>query len=321
MDPKISIIVPVYKVEAYLHKCIDSILAQTFTDFELILVDDGSPDSCGKICDDYSRVDNRIKVIHKKNGGVSSARNAGLDIVKGTYVGFVDSDDFINNRMYEELYTHALLFSSDIVVCNYVMVDQNQKDAIDKKPVIEEVNHYTNIEALYNLYHKKRTYVYLWNKLFKRTLFTNNKFLEGRLYQDEAIAHFLLFEANQVTHISTPLYYYIQRTGSAIHSKYSIKRFDKVYAHSERIDFFKKIGHTQLFNKALKVYLDFFIWNYFLANSELRNIKDDLNILKGTFNKHFIHLLNNPLISLKQKVTLVLFRINPSIYKLFLNMR
>lgn len=103
MNPKISIIVPVYEVEPYIHKCVDSILAQTFTDFELILVDDGSPDNCGEICDEYEENDSRIRVIHKENGGPSSARNAGLNIAKGDYIGFVDSDDWIETDMYEML--------------------------------------------------------------------------------------------------------------------------------------------------------------------------------------------------------------------------
>ena len=105
MNPKISIIVPVYKVEPYIRKCVDSILTQTITDFELILVDDGSPDICGEICDEYAGKDYRIKVIHKENGGLSSARNAGLDICTGDLIGFVDGDDFIDNDMFETLYT------------------------------------------------------------------------------------------------------------------------------------------------------------------------------------------------------------------------
>lgn len=105
--PTLSIIVPVYKVEPYLHRCVDSILAQTFTDFELILVDDGSPDNCGAICDEYAAKDSRILVIHKENGGLSDARNAGLDIAKGEYIGFVDSDDYISPQMYHFQLTHS----------------------------------------------------------------------------------------------------------------------------------------------------------------------------------------------------------------------
>lgn len=117
--PKISIIVPVYKAEPYLRKCIDSILNQTFKDFELILVDDGSPDRCGEICDEYALKDSRIKIIHKENSGRSSARNVGLDIAQGEYIGFVDSDDWIEPDMYEVLYSKAKIESADIIALNY----------------------------------------------------------------------------------------------------------------------------------------------------------------------------------------------------------
>ena len=120
---KLSIIVPVYNVEPYLRRCIDSILAQTFTDFELILVDDGSPDNCPAICDEYAEKDPRIVVIHKQNGGLSDARNAGLDIARGEYIGFVDSDDYIDAEMYEKMYNAAIMHNSDIVSCAYERID------------------------------------------------------------------------------------------------------------------------------------------------------------------------------------------------------
>lgn len=114
---EISIIVPVYKVEPYLRKCVDSILAQTFTDFEVILVDDGSPDNSGKICDEYASKDSRVRVIHKKNGGLSSARNAGIDVARGKYLGFVDSDDYIEKDMYELLYDNIVKEQADLSIC------------------------------------------------------------------------------------------------------------------------------------------------------------------------------------------------------------
>ena len=121
-SPTISIIVPVYKVEKYLQKCIDSILAQTFRDFELILVDDGSPDNCPALCDAAAQKDARIRVIHQKNGGLSAARNAGLDIARGEWIGFVDSDDAIEPEMYKTLYDIAVQENADVVVCNFRLV-------------------------------------------------------------------------------------------------------------------------------------------------------------------------------------------------------
>ena len=122
---KLSIIVPIYNVEPYLRKCIDSILAQTFTDFECILVDDGSPDNCPTICDEYAKKDSRIRVIHKENGGLSDARNAGLDIAQGEYIGFVDSDDYILEDMYSQMILKMDLYHADIVVCGIENIDEN----------------------------------------------------------------------------------------------------------------------------------------------------------------------------------------------------
>lgn len=125
--PKISIIVPIYNVEKYIEKCIQSILNQTFSDFELILVNDGSTDSCGEICDKYKKLDDRIIVIHKVNGGLSSARNAGIDIARGEYIGFIDSDDYIHEKMYEILYNNAITYNSDIVICKKEMFMKKRK--------------------------------------------------------------------------------------------------------------------------------------------------------------------------------------------------
>lgn len=123
-SPMLSIVIPIFNVEKYLSKCIESVLIQTYDDFELILVDDGSPDNCGRICDDYAKKDNRIIVIHKENGGVSSARNAGLDIAKGKYIGFVDPDDYIDKDMYYDMIMSAEKNNADIVCCNW-FVDDN----------------------------------------------------------------------------------------------------------------------------------------------------------------------------------------------------
>ena len=125
MTPIISIIVPIYKTEKQLGRCIDSILSQTFTDFELILIDDGSPDRCPELCDDYEKQDNRIRVIHKKNEGQARARNIGLDLAKGQYIGFVDSDDYIERDMYEKLYSALVKNNADLCICGYLYKHEN----------------------------------------------------------------------------------------------------------------------------------------------------------------------------------------------------
>lgn len=164
--PELSIIVPVYKVEPYLRRCIDSILAQTFRDFELILIDDGSPDHCGAICDEYAAKDSRIIVIHQKNQGVSAARNAGLDIARGTYLGFVDSDDWIEPEMYETMLATAKEKQVDVVVCG---IQYRADDGTLIRNDLIADRSYTNEEMLKCLYGKPNpTGGAVWNKIFIR---------------------------------------------------------------------------------------------------------------------------------------------------------
>ncbi|MEH7225926.1 glycosyltransferase [Bacillus sp. JJ1566] len=316
MNPKISIIVPVYKVEAYLRKCIDSILSQSFTDFELILVNDGSPDNCGYICDEYSAKDSRIKVIHKVNGGLSDARNAGIEVAIGEYIGFVDSDDYINEKMYELLYVNAIEHSSEVVICDVKEVNEEEELGSSYFEDTFNVENFTNIEALEQIYERKvGLFTFATNKLYKRYLFEELRFNKGKIYEDEFILHKILYLSKRVTFIPCELYYYLQRSNSILNSPYSMKKFDKVSALKERVDFFYDINQTYLQNKALKSYIDFFIWNYFVAKDELQDVNKELKEHKGQFNRQFINILKNPLISAKQKMVISLFIINPFIFE------
>ena len=159
-----SVIVPIYKIpDEYLKKCIDSILNQSFKDYEIILVDDESPDNCGEICDEYSKKDSRVKVIHKKNEGVSSARNYGIDIAKGEYIGFVDSDDYIEPKMYEILLDKLTRTNSDVSICGYNIVER------DNILPITWIDNILNKEDAIEILLVEKTYEgYMWNKLFKR---------------------------------------------------------------------------------------------------------------------------------------------------------
>ncbi|EGO6689884.1 glycosyltransferase, partial [Enterococcus faecalis] len=162
--PKISIIVPVYNVEKYLEKCVRSILAQTFTDFELILVDDGSPDSSGAMCDQFAEQDQRVKVIHKENGGLSDARNAGIEIATGEYLGFVDSDDYIADDMYELLYTNIVKEDADLSICGIY-------DVYEGKEPVEKQQQYIvldKVAAMKMILEAKVVSVHAVNKLYKK---------------------------------------------------------------------------------------------------------------------------------------------------------
>ena len=208
---EISIIVLVYNVEQYLENCIESILNQTFKDFELILVDDGSTDNSGKICDIYEKKDTRIKVIHKNNGGLSSARNTGLDIACGKYIGFVDSDDSIHPKMYEVLYNLIKNHKSDISCCNYKRtydISCKEHEELNLNEVIEM----SNIEAIEKLYDKEIgvRLVIACNKLYCKSLFDKIHYKVGRLHEDEFMAHRILYNSKKITYVDNELYYYLQ---------------------------------------------------------------------------------------------------------------
>ena len=168
----ISVIVPVYKVEKYLEKCIESVLKQTYTNLQIILVDDGSPDNCGKICDEYAKKDSRIEVIHKINGGLSDARNVGINRANGRYIGFVDSDDYIKEDMYEKLINLIKEYDADISICNLY-------DVIDGKEYVRNkdngIHEYSRIDILKEILLDKNIQSYAWNKLYKKELFDEIK--------------------------------------------------------------------------------------------------------------------------------------------------
>ena len=217
MKPIISVIIPVYKVEPYLRKCVDSVCNQTFRDLEIILVDDGSPDNCGKICDEYAAKDNRIVVIHKENGGISSARNAGIDIAQGEFLGFVDSDDWIEPDMYEFLYNNLIQEDADISVCGgYEHRDDRITDLID--PSIRAVA--SGHDAVDLFLPMETAGNASWNKLFRRHMFSQIRFPEGKLWEDSFIMVRLIDSANKVVFDMQQKHNYLRRAGSITMSGY-----------------------------------------------------------------------------------------------------
>lgn len=215
---KLSIIVPVYQVEAYIDECITSILNQTFRDFELILVDDGSLDRCPAICDVYAQKDSRIRVIHQKNQGLSAARNTGLQEARGDYIGFVDSDDFIEASMYEKLLDNLEREKADISVCGRYKVWDDKKIQ-EQKSNVYKVMDSTQALALMNTNVLGYFDVAAWDKIYKRSCFKGIEFPEGKLCEDWFVMYKLFFNARRIVYDSIPLYNYRQRTGSITHGK------------------------------------------------------------------------------------------------------
>ena len=249
----ISVVVPVYNVEEYLNRCVDSILNQTFTDFELILVDDGSPDNCGKICDEYAEKDNRVRVIHKPNGGLSDARNAGIEwALKNSdseWITFIDSDDWVHPQYLELLLKAACDSGTSISICSYVSTDKQTNDTkiFDSKFEIH------NTEKFY--IEKNVNAVVAWGKLYKKKDFTEIRYPVGKIHEDEFTTHKILFKYDNVAFVNEELYYYFTNPEGIMNSKWSPKRIDVLEAFEEKIDFFAKKQLINLKENDIRVYV------------------------------------------------------------------
>lgn len=233
--PLISVIVPVYKVEKYLDRCVQSIVDQTYRNLEIILVDDGSPDNCPVMCDAWAERDSRIKVIHKKNGGLSDARNAGMAVATGSFMGFIDSDDYVSPEMYQLLYDRMIADGSDIAACGVEMVFEDGSPA---RPLTKSgscvLEQETAMEAVVRESWLKQP---VWYKLYKTALIRDIPFPVGKYHEDVFWTWQAVTRANQVSVIDTPCYFYVQRSGSIMAERYSLRRLDAVEAKQQRLEF------------------------------------------------------------------------------------
>ncbi len=246
MNSLISIIVPIYKVEKYIRKCLDSIVNQTYTNLEIILVDDGSPDSCGQICDQYAQKDSRIKVIHKLNGGLSDARNVGLDAMTGDYVTCIDSDDYISLDYVEKLYKAIIDTNSDISVCNFYFNYEKSLKLIpafkfDTDKIVLDRN-----DALKTLLYQNNMETGAWGKLYSCRLFDGVRYPVGRLFEDIPTTYKLYLKATKVVSISDSLYYYLIRDSSIMGQSFTPKKMDAVYMAKDMLDGIEAINDSEL---------------------------------------------------------------------------
>ena len=246
--PLISIIIPVYNVEKYLSRCLDSILSQTFTNFEVVLVDDGSTDSSGDICDEYERCDNRIKVHHKKNGGVSSARNMGLDNAVGEWITFVDADDWIDKNMYYKIYNKAISSQADIVLCDFY--EYYSLDYKLLKKTISENATKDNILREIIL-----SFTALWNMLVHRTLYDTYKLrIPEHIIncEDFWLVTRLFYYAKKISSLHIPLYYYNRENVNSILNNLNDERRNSEYlSYIDTISFFQDKGILNLYEKEI----------------------------------------------------------------------
>ncbi len=250
---KISVIVPVFRVESYLPRCIDSIIGQTYTNLEIILVDDGSDDRCPEICEEYAQRDKRIKVIHKQNGGLSSARNEGIKAATGDLIALVDSDDFINENMFSDLVYELVRNDADIAMCDYKYVFENDIcDGKDRRSDDAEVICISGNDAqymLYRSYEDRITYTVAWNKIYKKKLFDGISYPDGRIHEDEARTHELCFRASKIAHLKYPYYYYYQRSDSIVGKTISRTKLDLITAYIDKLRFYREHNENDLWGK------------------------------------------------------------------------
>ena len=307
----ISVVVPIYKVEKYLQKCVSSITGQTYKNLEIILVDDGSPDNCPVLCDSLAKTDKRIKVIHKPNGGLSDARNEGIKIATGKFITFVDSDDYLNLNFIETLYHNLTETGSDVSICNFQDVYENEKVDIRLKET-SEILTFDNSNKFEQLYKDLRLrFVTAWGKLYRKDIFDKVKYPVGKINEDEFVCHHILSPCNKVCYSDVKYYYYLQRENSIMHQKYSKRNLDVFDGLYDRILFFKE-NYPPLELESVYNYLNSIIRVYY------RFAKPEQKILLENFNK--VQKENKVLLkklSKKRKMKLFLFKYFRIFYKFY----
>ena len=315
MNELISVIVPIYYVEKYLSKCVESIQRQTYQNIEIILVDDGSPDHCPGICDRFAKEDSRIKVIHKRNGGLSDARNAGIEVANGEYLFFMDSDDYIAPEMLERLHSRIIQDQSDMAICNINFVDENGESLSINTIQVENV---TIEEPRFwrELYGINYTYcVVAWNKLYAKKLFKDVRYDVGKLHEDEFIIHKLVSKCEKISFLSEKLYYYLQREQSITNSKYTIRRMDVAEAVIQRSLYFQQRGWQDLAELALTRSIGFIMEGYNMPEHSEESWKWRIEELHKQFQAAYIKIALGKTASLRFRINAFTFYLSPFAYK------
>lgn len=306
--PLISIIVPVYKVEPYLERCINSITSQTYQNTEIILVDDGSPDKCGEICEKSAKIDGRIKVFHKENGGLSDARNFGVKHSCGEYIAFVDSDDYIAPNYIEYLLTLLKKHGADISACCMVETYGDTADYRANKKIPNE-RLLTGKEACRELFEASLYMVLVtaWGKLYRSDIVKKYPFPVGRIHEDEATTCKYYYEARKVAVGNRCLYAYFQNKESIMHTKGNSFNPDAVWAFEHRARFFEEHNEIKLVQKAWGI-----LYNYYVRDS-IDN--------QGRSDKIITAFDNGKKLDIKTKLEVKLYKMSPYIYKKCLDIK
>lgn len=283
---KITVVVPVYKVEKYIHRCVESILSQTFSDFDLVLVDDGSPDNCGRICDEYARTDTRIHTLHRSNGGLSAARNTGikwaLSNSHSEWITFIDSDDWIHPKYLESLFAAVNESELSVAIGNYEATEGDNPAVDDKKlnaVMVVPENLYCDNNILFTT---------AWGKLYKKEEFREIKYPFGKLHEDEFTTWKILFKYSEIAVIHQPLYAYFINNEGIVRSEWSIKRIDSLDAFEERLLFFNKVNKYPHAREAL---IQHYQWHLMDSIKQVKERYPDNKKLNGSLLKRLRRFL------------------------------
>ena len=269
MTPLVSVIIPVYKVEAYLTACVESVLAQTYRNFEIILVDDGSPDNCPQMCDELAARDSRIRVIHKENGGLSSARNTGIDAARGDYLAFLDSDDLWTPLFLERLYHAVEETGADMAVCLFRRFRGEIPTELPETVPTVALTQQEAFECLFGV--RNENMVVAPNKLYRRELFVAVRYPVGQIHEDEAVIHEIIGGTNTVAWVDEAHYLYREAPNSITTASFSLKRLDEMYAKEQRISYFEAQGMRDLADLTRLSYLNVLMRLYRTVQAELEN--------------------------------------------------
>ena len=294
MAAKISIIIPIYNVEQYLNKCIESVVNQSYRNLEIILVDDGSPDGCPSICDEWAKKDNRIKVIHKENGGLSDARNYGIEASTGDYLMFLDSDDYIDKNMCYNLLTLIDEYNCDFAMSNLTRFNEGENPSLDDEKQYK-TRCYDYDTMIDMVLHSDKVLPYLvisCAKLYKRNLFKNIRYPLGRLHEDEYVIHNIICESkNGFAYHDKPMYFYLQRATSMMGKRGEKNIVDALDAYKLRYDHFNlkiKDKKDEIVNLSLELLRLLYLSNLWCNNKLKKSILSEFKKIYKTTHKHVL---------------------------------
>ena len=316
--PLISIVVPVYNVEKYINRCINSIIRQEYQNIEIILVDDGSFDNSGKICDEYAKKDERIVVVHQKNRGLSAARNCGIDISKGEYICFVDSDDWISSDYVSTLFDLIINNNADIAVCSYVKTEkENDLGNNIEDNIIEEYNNIQAIKKIYSTSDCERINIIIaWNKLYNKRLFENIRYPQNRYYEDGGTTYKLLYNSEKIVCLKKVMYYYFVNCESITGSKLNKKKIiDAIELQEEELNFYKNKNLDEMYVLCYKRLLEKLISLYYESGDGIGKEISEWIADKYKFYYKRKKQIINSVTTLKTRIRYMLFFINRKIYK------